>query len=197
MNNFEIFTDFRISCNFLICSRKFDWTRDTRHSFPEFVAKSGQNFIKNSQKKLQTSMQKMEKIGNSFFIREKMLTIFGWNFEIWAVQKHVYLVDLVKSFPTNIFLQNLASIQPRTSPIKFAHLAEKSEKSSISNLSTKSGAASLPCSVSPATYAQVVTESVILSNHLLANFRGTGDSWECFGANIETRAAMFPVEIIS
>ena len=53
------------------------------------------------------------------------------------MQKHVNLVDLVKSFPTNIYLQNLASIQKRTSPIKFAHLAEKSEKGSISNLSTK------------------------------------------------------------
>ena len=53
------------------------------------------------------------------------------------MQKHVNLVDLVKSFPTNIFLQNLASIQKRTSPIKFAHLDEKSEKGSISNLSTK------------------------------------------------------------
>ena len=53
------------------------------------------------------------------------------------MQKHVHLVDLVKSFPTNIFLQNLASIQKRTSPIKFVHLAEKSENDSISNLSTK------------------------------------------------------------
>ena len=53
------------------------------------------------------------------------------------MQKHVNLVDLVKSFPTNIFLQNLASIQPRTSPIKFAHLADKSEKGSITNFSTK------------------------------------------------------------
>ena len=53
------------------------------------------------------------------------------------MQKHVHLVDLVKSFPTNIFLQNLASIQKRTSPIKFDHLAKKSEKGSISNLSTK------------------------------------------------------------
>ena len=53
------------------------------------------------------------------------------------MQKHVNLVDLVKSFPTNIYLQNLASIQKRTSPVKFAHLAEKSEKCSISNLSTK------------------------------------------------------------
>ena len=53
------------------------------------------------------------------------------------MQKHVNLVDLVKSFPTNIYLQNLASIQPRTSPVKFAHLAEISENGSISNLSTK------------------------------------------------------------
>ena len=53
------------------------------------------------------------------------------------MQKHVNLVDLVKSFPTNIFLQNLASIQKRTSPLKFAQLAEKSDKGSISNLSTK------------------------------------------------------------
>ena len=50
-----------------------------------------------------------------------------WNIEVRAVQKHVNIVDLVKSFPTNIFLQNLASIQKRTSPLKFDHLAEKSE----------------------------------------------------------------------
>ena len=50
---------------------------------------------------------------------------------------HVNLVDLVKSFPTNIYLQNLASIQKRTSPVKFAYLAEKSGEGSISNLSTK------------------------------------------------------------
>ena len=53
------------------------------------------------------------------------------------MQTHVHLVDLVKSFPTNILLQNLASIQKRTSPIKFTNLAEKSEKGSTSNLSTK------------------------------------------------------------
>ena len=40
------------------------------------------------------------------------------------------------AIPTNIFLQNLASIQKRTSPVKFAHLAEKSGKNLISNLST-------------------------------------------------------------
>ena len=61
------------------------------------------------------------------------------------MQKHVNLVDLVKSFPTNIFLQNLASIQKRTSPIKFAHLAEKSENGSISNLSTKAATLAAGC----------------------------------------------------
>ena len=61
------------------------------------------------------------------------------------MQKHVNLVDLVKSFPTNILLQNLASIQKRTSPIKFAHLAEESEKGSISNLSTKVGGVGKRC----------------------------------------------------
>ena len=40
------------------------------------------------------------------------------------MQKHVNLVDLVKNFPTNIFLQNLASIQQGTNPLKFAHVAE-------------------------------------------------------------------------
>ena len=53
------------------------------------------------------------------------------------MQKHVNLVDLVKSFPTNIYLQKLASVQKKTSSVKFAHLAEKSGKGSISNLSTK------------------------------------------------------------
>ena len=43
----------------------------------------------------------MIKLGNSLFIREKMLAIFGWNFEIWAAQKYVNIVDLVKSFPVN------------------------------------------------------------------------------------------------
>ena len=40
----------------------------------------------------------------------KSLTKFGWDFECWAVQKHVNLVDLFKSFLTSIYLQNLASI---------------------------------------------------------------------------------------
>ena len=39
------------------------------------------------------------------------------------MQKHVNLVDLVNSFPTNIYLQKSASIQPRTSHLIFIILA--------------------------------------------------------------------------
>ena len=48
-----------------------------------------------------------------------MLTIFGWNFEIEERCKGVHCVDLGGSFPTSIYLQKSASIQPRTSPSKF------------------------------------------------------------------------------
>ena len=34
------------------------------------------------------------------------------------MQKYVNLVDLIKSFPTSVYLQKSASIQPRTSPSK-------------------------------------------------------------------------------
>ena len=34
--------------------------------------------------------------------------------------KGMHCVDLGESFQTHIYLQNLASIQPRTSPVKFA-----------------------------------------------------------------------------
>ena len=39
--------------------------------------------------------------------------------------KGVHCVDLGKSFPTHMFLQNLASIQPRTSPVKFARSLQR------------------------------------------------------------------------
>ena len=48
------------------------------------------------------------------------MTIFGRNFEIEERCKGVHCVNLGESFPTSIYLQNLASIQPRTSLGKFA-----------------------------------------------------------------------------
>ena len=47
------------------------------------------------------------------------------------------LVDLEKRCKISTWQQNFASIQPRTSPIKFDHLAEKSEKDTVSNLAPK------------------------------------------------------------
>ena len=42
-----------------------------------------------------------------------------WKNVILELYKGVHCVDLGESFPTHIYLQNLASIQPRTSPLKF------------------------------------------------------------------------------
>ena len=53
----------------------------------------------------------------------KSLMKICWNIQVWAVQKHVNLVDLIKSFSTNIYLQKSASIQPRTSHLIFIVLA--------------------------------------------------------------------------
>ena len=58
------------------------------------------------------------------------------------VQRIGNLVDLEKRCNMTIWLQHFASIQPRTSPLKFDHLAEKSEKDSVSNLAPKTRAAS-------------------------------------------------------
>ena len=40
----------------------------------------------------------------------------------------MHCVDLGESFPTSTYLQHLASIQPRTSPFKFAGGARRGEK---------------------------------------------------------------------
>ena len=53
------------------------------------------------------------------------MAIFDETIEIRERCKGVYCVDLGESFPKSIYLQNLASIQPRTSlgPIEFTALA--------------------------------------------------------------------------
>ena len=64
--------------------------------------------------------EKDEKMNNFVHFSAKRLAAFLQYFEIGAVQKCVYLVDLEKCCKMSIWLQNLASIQPRTSPDKFA-----------------------------------------------------------------------------
>ena len=91
--------------------------RDSRQisSFSKKIGEIPTKFHQNLASKWQNSIKKCWKLKISFFIFEKSLTIFYWNFEVWAVQKYANLVDRVKSFPTSIYLQKSASIQPRTS----------------------------------------------------------------------------------
>ena len=65
--------------------------------------------------------QNSGKICEFFDKNSKISAIFNENFEIRERCKGVHCVDLGESFPTHIYLQILASIQPRTSPFKFAH----------------------------------------------------------------------------
>ena len=88
-------------------------------SFSKKFGEIPTKFRQNLASKRQNSIEKCRKLNNSLFIFEKSLTIFDWNFEVWAVQKYANLVDRVKSFPTSIYLQKSASIQPRTSLSKF------------------------------------------------------------------------------
>ena len=71
-------------------------------------------------RKMQNSTKNMKKSEIQLFNRKKQLAIFDEKLEIRERCKGVHCVDLGESFPTSIYLQNLASIQPRTSPVKFA-----------------------------------------------------------------------------
>ena len=66
-----------------------------------------------------------EKFEHFLHFSEKSLAEFFQNFEIEAVQKYVYLVDLEKCCKMSIWLRNLASIQQRTSLDKFCILGLK------------------------------------------------------------------------
>ena len=59
------------------------------------------------------------------------------DFEFRPVRRCDNLVDLEKRCKMSIWTQKSALIQLRTSPLKFDDLAENSEKSSVSNFSTK------------------------------------------------------------
>ena len=56
---------------------------------------------------------------NIYSIAKKVLAIFDETIEIRERCNGVHCVDLGESFPTSIYLQKSASIQPRTSPSKF------------------------------------------------------------------------------
>ena len=120
MNNFHRIQNLNWNFGkFLICSRKFDWKSDTRHYFLEFGAKSGKKFIKNSQKKCKIRSVCDWISECSLIHSQKKMAIFDEKNEIRERCKGVHCVDLGESFPTSMYWQKSASIQPRTSPSKF------------------------------------------------------------------------------
>ena len=54
-----------------------------------------------------------------FKILQNFEVLENWNFENFGLEEIIELVDLVKRFPMSIWLQKSASIQPRTSLLKF------------------------------------------------------------------------------
>merc|ERR1719207_67931 len=76
-------------------------------------------FIKNNLK-IQQKFSKFWQILQHFVkISKKNAAIFNEKIEIRERCKGVHCVDLGESFPTSIYLQNLALIQPRTSLFNF------------------------------------------------------------------------------
>ena len=80
------------------------------------LEKSRKNLVKFGE----NSAKFWQKLRNFGKKTAKISAIFNENFEIRERCKGVHCVDLGESFPTSIYLQNLASIQPRTSLVKFA-----------------------------------------------------------------------------
>ena len=116
MNNFHIFRKFR-QISKTLSPIYFKYQQISRLTFLEFVAEFRQSFIKISHEKCKIRRKQSEKI--QFIFSFANVDEFDWNLEVWAMQKYANLVDLVKSFPTSIYLQKSASIQPRTSLSKF------------------------------------------------------------------------------
>ena len=86
------------------------------------LAKFRSNFIKISAKN--------DEINGNFGKKSEIFRNLGaeflQNFEFGAVQRFLNLVDLEKCCKMRIWTQKSASIQQRTSPLKFGDLAEKS-----------------------------------------------------------------------
>ena len=54
---------------------------------------------------MQISTRNMKKSEIHFSFAKKMLTIFGWNFEIWAVQKYVVDIFIISFSSSVLFSQ--------------------------------------------------------------------------------------------
>ena len=67
-----------------------------------------------------------------------MLTIFGWNVEIWAVQKYVNIVDLFKNFVSNEYsLVKIGVDTAEIEPLKITDSADGENTELIVNILPK------------------------------------------------------------
>ena len=152
-------------------------------AFSSMFAKLRQKFItiwpKNSQIHMKNRKIWMNKT-KFIFIFAKKLDDFSWNFEIWAVQKYVHLVDLVKNFPTNIYLQ----IWRRYSRERASLSLEKMNKL-FNPLLTHDGHCGLPS----ASYLQPSAPS---AHRRLAWTWGLGASWRCVPGGCASRTGSQP-----
>ena len=97
----------------------------------------------------------------------KILANFWQKIEIAELCKGVHCVDLGESFQTHIYLQNFASIQPRTSPLKFARSSGRSSRA-------RHELRELVCQTdSPEEIAKLNAEKVLKS----AEFMQTSERW--------------------
>ena len=92
-------------------------------------AKFRQIFVKTQQ-----NSAKNYKISGKIVIFGKILVNFLQKIEIWERCKGVYRVDLGETFPTNIWLQLLASIQTRTSLVKFSGTSPTTDRATTTFL---------------------------------------------------------------
>ena len=89
--------------------------------------------------------------------KQKKTAILNENFEIRERCKGVHCVDLGESFPTSIYLQNLASMQPRTSPVKFASSSSRNFELELRNFE--------PLICNPARVSEVLHALPVLCSH--------------------------------
>ena len=87
--------------------------------------------------------------------------------------KGVHCVDLDESFQTHIYLQNLASIQPRTSPVKL----DAPELLEGHRVHRRPAAGTRALGASPSALRSEVNNSLIIVNffHKIQNFRQISD----------------------
>ena len=109
---------------------------------------------------------------------EKSLTNFCEYFELGAVRRCVNLVDLERCQNMTICLQKSASIQKRTSPLKFDHFRNPQPNLTASDLSTKAGTSKDIAGARPSAWKGTsVDATLILGTYVGSNSNIEPSNW--------------------